>query len=141
MPKITNPIIIAKIRKGILEGKPDNQIIIDAGLSIQTANHRAKYCKTLKIVKNSIIKELKESDITIQLIINRLNEDRELARKKKDISTMKECDIWLGKYLAMFTDKIKQEGEVNPTYVINTMNTIKEEDKRLNVNSPTENGI
>ena len=31
--------------------------------------------------------------------------ERELARKKGDISTMTRCDELLGKYLALFTDK------------------------------------
>lgn len=109
MPKITNPVTLEKIRKGLLQGKPDNQVLIEAGLSEKTANHRAKKCKALIIVKNCIAEKLKKSDITIERVINNLNEDRELAKAKQDIATMKECDVWLGKYLAMFTDRIKSD--------------------------------
>ena len=112
MPKITNPVVINKIRRGLLEGKPDNKILVEAGLSKQTANHKANQCQILKVVKGCIRKELKENDVTVELIISNLNEDRELARKKKDIATMKECDVWLGKYLAMFTDRIKSLSDI-----------------------------
>ena len=52
-----------------------------------------------------IMTELKASDITPEMVINRLNYDRDLAEKKGDIATMTRVDELLGKYLAMFTDK------------------------------------
>lgn len=132
MPKITNPVTINKIRKGLLERKPDNQVLIEAGLSKQTANHKAGQCEILKVVKSRIVQELKESDVTVQLILNNLYEDRELARKKKDIATMTRCDELLGKYLAMFTDKIKPEGDfLPPTYVINTIQMKEKQGDKL----------
>ena len=38
-----------------------------------------------------------------------------LAKKKKDIATMTRADELLGKYLAMFTDKVKSDISVATT--------------------------
>jgi len=106
MPKITNPVIISKIRKGLLEGKNDSDIMRDVGYSQSMIDHKdRKQIKSIQVEKSRIVLELKENDITPELILNRLNEDRVLARKKKDIATMTRCDELLGKYLAMFTEK------------------------------------
>lgn len=103
MPKITNPVKIKKIREGIRLGKTDKQILLDAGFSVSTANH--KQTEILKVEKSRIAKELRAADITADFIAKRLNEDRDFARKKKDASTACRADELLGKMSAAFTDK------------------------------------
>ena len=67
MPKITNPVIIAKLRAGVLAGKPDNQVMIEAGLSEHTANHKAKETVILNVVKRGIGASLSDDYIIEQL--------------------------------------------------------------------------
>jgi len=110
MPKITNPVIKSKIRQGILAGKNDSDVLRAAGFSESMIKHKdRKQIKALEVEKSRIAQEIKEADVTVLLVLNNLFEDRELARKKNDIATMKEVDNLLGKYLAMFTDKLQSD--------------------------------
>ena len=121
MPKITNPVIISKIRQGILEGKPDSRVLADAGLAKSTAKTQVKRTKILKVVKSRIAEEFKAEEITVEEVLRRIDEDRMLAQRKGDYSTALQADIALGRYLAMFTDKVKAD-----LSVINSIKSIVE---------------
>ena len=78
----------------------------DAGWSDKTAHgHCDQFEPVVKGCIDEIMAEFRASDITVAKVLSNLYEDRELARKKNDIATMKEVDALLGKYLAMFTEK------------------------------------
>src|SRR3990167_9553064 len=121
MPKITNPVIISKIIQGILEGKPDSIVLADAGLAKSTAKTQVKRTKILKVVKSRIAEEFKAEEITVEEVLRRIDEDRMLAQRKGDYSTALQADIALGRYLAMFTDKVKAD-----LSVINSIKSIVE---------------
>lgn len=101
-----NPIRKARVKRELLN--PHNNIseaLIKAGYSAKSARGKSGAMKVVKVCQAEITKELLAANVTVDLIITRLNEDRELARLKKDIATMTRADELLGKYLAMFVDK------------------------------------
>ena len=51
------------------------------------------------------IAEFISQGVKAEDIIRELDEIKELSLKKKDYATAKECVIWKGKHIAMFTDK------------------------------------
>ena len=106
MARTVDPIKQQKVETAMKRGESAKDALLQAGYTIKTAI-RSTANKSVKISQDNIMRELKASDVTIDLVIKNLNEDRELARKKHDISTMSRCDELLGKYLAMFTDKQK----------------------------------
>lgn len=96
MPKITNPVVIAKLREGVLAGKPDNQVMIEAGLSVQTANTQSRRTKVLQVVKSRIAEELTDNQILEQLkeilrlklmlereVLDEVTADKSISRKEK----------------------------------------------------------
>ena len=115
MARTLDKVKIEKVKQARLRGKKKGQALLDAGYSENTAKHEIGRNKTLKHVDDLILQELKEKDVTVELIINRLNEDRELARAKKDIATMKECDKLLGDYLSMFKSNGTLKLEITQT--------------------------
>lgn len=133
-----DPIQVEKAKQSKYKGNSDAQALRDAGQSESTALHNVgPDNKLLKTVKNEIIQELLAKDVNINLIIKRLNEDRELARLKGDISTMTRTDELMGKHIAMFTDKTEQTNKTpdkivimynkEPQHHINRIDTTKEE--------------
>jgi transposase len=107
MPKKINKLKKEKVKQALLQGKSIRQALRFAGYSEGTVHGNAN-SNTNRLVKacmEEIMTELKAKDVTVDVVIQRLNEDRELARKKGDISTMTRVDELLGKYLAMFTDR------------------------------------
>ena len=105
MPKITNPIVIAKIRRGILEGKPESQVMIEAGLSKETARTNVGDCKIVNTVKNRIIQEIAESQVTVEGIVKELDEDKAFCKSLQDTSSMVRCTELKGKTIAAFIEK------------------------------------
>lgn len=106
MPATINPIRKARVKRELLN--PHNNIseaLIKAGYSEKSARGKSGAMKVVKVCQAEITQELLSADITVDLIITRLNQDRELAKAKGDISTMTRADELLGKYLAMFVDK------------------------------------
>ena len=103
------------MKQARLKGKSGKEVLIYAGLSKKTASHEVGRNATLKYVDAEIVNELKQADVTVQLVISRLNEDRELAKKKWDIATMTRVDELLGKYIAMFKDILKAEVDIKLT--------------------------
>lgn len=123
MPKQIDPIRKIKLKQAILKGKTKADALRIAGYSESTAKHEVGRNTTLKYVEAEIIKELTEKDITVELIINRLNQDRSLALAKQDYATATRVDELLGKYLAMFTDKaeVKTESIEHKTEIDNLL--------------------
>ncbi len=104
MPKSINPIKKANIKKSLLQGKSARKALLEANYSEATA----KNATSMTVVKQGvqeILQEISESDITLKMIINNINEDRALAKQKKDISTMHQCDISLSKLMGYWTEK------------------------------------
>ena len=67
MPKITNPVILEKLKESVLAGKSDRQCLLDAGLSQHTANTQVARTKCLKVVKSNIAASLTDDYIIEQL--------------------------------------------------------------------------
>lgn len=104
MSKQIDKIKYTKLKNSLLNGNTAKQAALDAGYAPSSANN-ATGLSSVKLCQEEVIAELKASEVTVELVIKRLNEDRELARNKGDIATMTRVDELLGKYLAMFTDK------------------------------------
>ena len=124
MARTINPIRKEKVKQEYKRNGGNAYKALKAGgLAESTAKHSVMKKNTLlNIVKAEILQELKESDITAEMVINRLNEDKQLAIAKKDIATAVRVDELLGRYIAMFTDKQQIDANL----------VSKEEDKLLN---------
>ena len=103
MPKGINPIKKLKVKQGLLSGKSAKDSVLEAGYSKSSANN-ATALSSVKQCQDEIRKELLAKDITADLIISRLNEDRTLAIKKRDYATATRCDELLGKFIALFRE-------------------------------------
>lgn len=125
MAKGINPIRKARLKQALLDPntKSLRQAVLKAGYSEGFAS-QASRMTALKQVLAEIEAQFKLSELTPEMVIQQLQATRQLAIDKGDYSTAAFCSTQLGKYLAMFTDKIKPEGDLGPpTYVINTFNT------------------
>lgn len=100
-----------KVKQSLLNGNTAKQALIEAGYSLNTATHSTSE-SVIKVSQAEIIQELKQSEVTVEVVLQRLNEDRNLAQAKGDIATMTRVDELLGRYLAMFTDKQQIKGEI-----------------------------
>lgn len=116
MAKQIDPIKKLKYKQNRLKGKSITQSLKDAGYSPNSAVHSSGL-GVVKCIEPQIALELTEADITVELIINRLNEDRLRALAKQDYATATRVDELLGKYLAMFTDKSEINNK-NPDKII-----------------------
>lgn len=108
MPRTVNPIKKAKVKASLLKGNSARQALKDANYG----RGHIRRSTTNKIVRdsiNEILQEFKESDLTVQLVLKNLFQDRQLALNKNDLSNVVRVDELLGKYLSMFTDKIEQK--------------------------------
>lgn len=96
-----NPIRKHKLKQGLLRGKSITRSMKDAGYKKSTA-HRSSMNKSVKICIQELKEQFKASDITIEMVLGNLLEDRLLALKKGDLSVVVRVDELLGKTLAMF---------------------------------------
>ena len=112
MAKTIDPVRLELYKQARIKGASKEESMIKAGLSPNTAKAQNKSTKLDKVGDAEILQELKETDVTVELIIKRLDEDRNLAIKKKDYSTATRVDELLGKYKAMFTDKTEVSGHI-----------------------------
>jgi len=112
MPLTVSPIKKAIVKRALKQGKSARQALRECNYS-EGHIRRSTKNKIVRDSMNEIMEELKAKDVTVDLVIRRLNEDRELALSKKDYATATRVDELLGKYLAMFTDR--QQTEVNIT--------------------------
>jgi hypothetical protein len=114
-----------RLKQGLMKGQSIRKSMLEAGYSERTAHGNCD--KNEPIVKaciDEIMAEFKATDITVEYVLKNLREDRELARIKGDIATMRNVDDLLGRYLAMFTDKqeVKQESTLTidqKNYILN----------------------
>ena len=117
MPKSINPIRKAKVKQSLLKGNSIANALRFAGYAPGTVRGKNNSTTTpvVKVCMDEIQRDLKEKDITIEYVLNNLKEDRELALKKGDFSTVVRVDELLGKYLAMFTERINIKSEFKET--------------------------
>jgi hypothetical protein len=111
MPCTINPIKKLKVYKALKQGKSARQSLKEAGYSQATISHSTKN-KVVKDSNEKIMQEVLAKDVTIDLVIKQLYEDRDLAKAKGDMATMTRVDELLGKFLAMFTDKKQIDANV-----------------------------
>ena len=104
MPITINPIRKEKVKQDLMNGIDAKTAMFRAGHAPNTA-HNATSKGVVKDCQSEILHELKAKDVTVDMVISRLNEDRELARANGDVSTMKSVDDSLARFLAMYTDK------------------------------------
>ena len=105
MPKHIDKIRKEMVKSNKYKGYTDKEALLKAGYSKTTAEHHVGDIAVLKRVKEEIMEELRARDVTVDMVIQRLNEDRQLAKAKGDTATMTKVDELLGKYLAMWTEK------------------------------------
>ena len=105
-----NKVKKARVKANLLKGDNYKDAMLNAGYSERTANNG----KDVPVIREAIseIERDIQKEITIKKVLENLDEDRELAREKNDISTMKAVDELYGRYLAMFTDKVKNESQI-----------------------------
>lgn len=97
---------IKGVAKSLKEGKSYSKALRDNNYSKGQASRGLAPKVIQEALKQNRAEFLKE-DITPGYVIGNLREVRELAREKKDYSTMLQADIALGKVIALFTDKIQ----------------------------------
>ena len=114
MSKQIDKIKYIKVKASLLKGNTAKQSLLDAGYTPATASHSTANA-VVKRSQEAIIAELSESDVTVEMVIAHLREDRALAHAKGDIATMVTVDALLGKYLAMFTDKSQVDSKITST--------------------------
>ena len=109
MPKTINPIRKAKIKQSLLEQiklkhPSARKALKAAGASKYVINHSTTD-KCVKLCMEEIKQEIDANSITLEMIFNNMLEERELAKAKKDISTMHQVSISLSKLKGYWTDK------------------------------------
>ena len=92
------------VKRELKKGVSAKGALLKAKYSYSTANHSTS-TPVIKVCQMEILEELRAKDITIDLVIKRLNQDRDGALSKGDYATATKVDELLGKYLAMFTDR------------------------------------
>ena len=114
MPKITNPVIRAKLKNALIEGKSPRKAALIAGLAPNTA-HTATKRQIVKDCIKEISLELRASDLTPDIVIDGLNDIRKLCikGKKKDLSSAVRIHELYGKYLKMWADSVNNITLVN----------------------------
>ena len=105
MAKRINKIKKKLVKQGILKGKSYKQAMIDAGYQNTTAR-KSTLNTVVKVCQKEIMQELRAKDVTVDLLIKRMNRTRELAEAKGDYSTVTRIDELMGKYIKMFTEVI-----------------------------------
>lgn len=85
-----------------MEGNSKGKSLVMAGGKETTAYHDIHRNVLVKTCEVDLERQFKESDITVQFVLNNLIEDRQLAMTKKDYSTVVKVDELLGKYITMF---------------------------------------
>ena len=116
MAKQIDPIKKERYKKARLKGKGKGDALIEAGISKVSARHNQNRLSMAKLGDEELLREFKAENVTVKSVLSNLDYIEGLAIKKKDYSTAKECEIWKGKYLAMFTEKrIIEQHYIEPT--------------------------
>jgi len=74
---------------------------------------------------------MSRNNITVNKVLADLEHDKIMARQAGQYSVAKECSVAQGKYLAMFTDNIKQTTEEPPKLSEEERAIYKEATKKL----------
>ena len=114
MPLTVSPIKKAIVKRALKAGKSAREALKEANYA-PSAIRQSTYNPVVKQSIEEIVQELKAIDITPDLIIQRLNQDRELALLKGDFSTATRVDELLGKYIAMFSDRLDTQTQLTLT--------------------------
>ena len=107
-----NKIKARRLKKGLLEGKSYKQAMISAGYA-ETTGRAATKTTVLQRQLKAIEEEFKLSDITPEYVIGKLTREAEQAIKSSDRTA---ALALLGKYLALFSDRltVKAESTLKP---------------------------
>lgn len=108
MPKLAITKYL-KIKQGLLEGQSYKDAMLNAGLSKHTASVGVRV-KAIQTAVKSIQDDFKLSDITVEYVIAKLQHIVETARHDSDKTA---ALALLGKYLSLWTDRIKSEVDVS----------------------------
>jgi len=88
---------------------------IAAGYSEKSAYSQAstllKSPKIQQRIKDLHAENMSRNNITVDKVLADLEHDKIMARHAGQYSVAKECSVAQGKYLAMFTDNVKQSGD------------------------------
>jgi hypothetical protein len=123
MSRTVDPVKLRLYKVSRLKGKSKELSLIDAGCSVNTA-HAQNKCLRLDKVGDAEIKALfDKKQITVDFVLENIQEVRRLAKEKQDYATVLQCDIAIGKYLAMFTDKTQNKTEMLVTEKQTEINT------------------
>ena len=112
MPKYINSIKKDIVKQAIKQGKSYKQALLQAGYSEGHARRSTKN-KIVKDIMLEIKSELKTSDITPEMVLRRLDEDRARAIHKGDIASAIRTSELLGKYLALWKDVSNSKVDMN----------------------------
>jgi len=104
MPRTTNPLRKAKIKQALLIHPSARKALEAAGATKYVINHSTSD-KCVKECIAEIKQEIDANSITLEMIFNNMIEERELAKAKRDISTMHQVSISLSKLKGYWTDK------------------------------------
>ena len=105
MPSTINPIRKALVKKSLLEGVDAKNAQLQAGYSKSYA-HNSTNNICVKICQEEILRDIKKQ-ITVEYILSELNRIAKLAEDDKDYSAVIRAKELLGRWLAMFTDKVE----------------------------------
>lgn len=108
MSKHIDNIKKIKYKQSRLNGNNICNSLKEAGYSKASAEGKNSALGVVKVCELEIAKEF-QGAITVEMVLNRIGEDRNNANSKGDFSTALQADIALGKYLAMFTDKTENK--------------------------------
>ena len=148
MARQIDKIKYQRYKSNRLQGLSKCQSLKNAGYKDTTATRCQNTLNLVKLGEAEIRQELKESDITPQFIIKRLNEDRQAAIESGDIANRVKVDELLGKYIAMFTERreinavVLSHDDLNilQRYVIDVKHTHTIDNTKQNALPPTEKG-
>ena len=127
MSKQIDTIKLIKYKNSRLKGNSKSKALIDSGTKPNTAN---AHCSDYEVVKRGEIEiknEFKLENLTANSVMSSIALGKQLALTKSDLTNYAVFCKLEGQYLALFTDKYKQEGDLPPpNYIINTINTNKD---------------
>ena len=109
-----NPIRKARVKQSLLKGNSIRQALKDGGYApgTQRGKNNGTTNPVVKVCLEEIAKEFKSSDVTVDAVLKRLKQIELLAIDHKDFSAAVRCSELHGKYLAMFTDKVKSDAVI-----------------------------
>ena len=109
MARTIHPIKKAGVKADILAGKSYKRAMLDNGYTEDTAN-RGKDTGVMREVLNQIKADFKASDITVEYVLQGLKREADSALRSGDrIAAL----TMLGKYQAMFTERIQADVNVS----------------------------